>query len=41
MLEEKVKTGTSKELRLSLCKFCMCMTYTRPNGICAKCDGIK
>ena len=29
MLKEKGLTGKASDLRLSLCEFCGCMTYTR------------
>jgi hypothetical protein len=37
MLKEKGMTGTGKDLKLSLCKACMSMTYT----ICGKCKYAK
>jgi hypothetical protein len=44
MLKEKGMTGTGKDLKLSLCKACMSMTYTiLDNGLkkCGKCKYAK
>ena len=44
MLNKKGTTGKEKDLKLSLCKKCMCMTYTVLRSgyiVCGKCKELK